>query len=160
MKPKPSAALWSASTQAAIGEWKRRSTRTSPPPMRVIGAMCRRRSAGRFMMFVSAVFMSTALISMRPAARVRPVRSAAEPVTIGAAPDVPPKGAVPVPLPATAETEAPGAPISGLMRLVRLPGPREDEPTMCPTSGIPLAGSKVTRADAAFMAVDVAWLTM
>ena len=42
------------------------------------------------------------------------ITSAAEPETIGAAPEVPPKGPSPVPVPASAETDAPGAPISGL----------------------------------------------
>ena len=42
-------------------------------------------------------------------------RRAAEPVTIGAAPEVPPKAPSPVPVPLIAETEAPGAPISGLI---------------------------------------------
>ena len=34
---------------------------------------------------------------------------------IGVAPEVPPKAVVPVPVPASAETEAPGAPMSGLI---------------------------------------------
>src|SRR6267142_1456829 len=112
------------------------------------------------MMFVSAVLMSTALISIGLRLPYAPVKSAAEPVTIGAAPDVPPNGAVPVALPATAETEAPGAPISGLMRFSRLLGPRDDDPTMWPTSGIPLAGSKVAAAPAALSRFAVDWLTM
>src|SRR6476469_9142265 len=109
---------------------------------------------------VSAVFMRTALISSGERLGHAPWSRAAAPDTIGAAPAAPPNGSRPVPVPATAETEAPGAPMSGLSRLVRLDGPRDDEPTMWPTSAIPAAGSKVTRVVGAFMAVDVAWLTM
>ena len=113
-------------------------------------------------MLVSPLFISRALTSTgrRPwpialpfgvplaVALVPPVASsssAAEPVTIGAAPDVPPNGPVPVPVPAMADTEAPGAPISGLIRCVSsCCGPREELPTIEPASGRPLAGSKRT----------------
>jgi hypothetical protein len=47
-----------------------------------------------------------------------------------------------------------------LIRLSALSGPRDDEPTICPTSGMPLAGSNVTRAAGFFIAVAVDWLTM
>ena len=36
---------------------------------------------------------------------------------MGAAPEVPPKASSPVPVPAIAETDAPGAPMSGLIAL-------------------------------------------
>ena len=98
--------------------------------MRVIGAISPPNTAGRFMMSVSAVLMSTALISSGPRPGKASFRRAAEPVTIGAAPDVPPNGVVPVPVPTSAETDAPGAPISGLMRFRLLSGPRDEEPTM------------------------------
>ena len=159
-KPNDTAADSVPSTQAAIGELRARSTRTSPPPIRVIGAISPPKTAGRFMMSVSAVFMSTALISSGDRAGKASRRSAAEPVTIGAAPDVPPNGVVPVPVPTWAETDAPGAPISGLIRLLRLSGPRDDEPTMCPTSGTPLAGSNEARAPVVRRRFAVAWLTM
>ncbi len=68
---------------------------------------------------------------------------AAEPDTIGAAPEVPPNGVSSVPVPASAETEAPGAPISGLIVLPLISGPRALEPTMCMISGMPKAGSMV-----------------
>ncbi len=42
---------------------------------------------------------------------------ATEPDTIGAAPDVPPNGVSPVPVPTSAEIEAPGAEMSGLIWL-------------------------------------------
>ena len=48
-------------------------------------------------------------------------------MTIGVAPDVPPNASVPVPEPAIAETDAPGAPISGLIEFVGDDGPREDD---------------------------------
>src|SRR5262249_49938531 len=80
--------------------------------------------------------------------------------TMGAAPEVPPNGATPVPLPATADTDAPGAPISGLIRLRRLLGPRDDEPVTCPTRAMPLAGSNVTWAPAALSFMLVDWLAM
>ncbi len=62
-KPNEMAADSVPSTHAAAGESTARSTRTSPPPMRVIGALSPPNTAGRFMISVSAVFMSTALIS-------------------------------------------------------------------------------------------------
>ena len=68
-------------------------------------------------MFVSAVFISTDLISVGERPGYFWIRSAAEPAIIGVAPDVPPNADWPVPVPATAETEAPGAPISGLIAL-------------------------------------------
>ena len=47
--------------------------------------------------------------------KARQIKSAADPDTIGVAPEVPPNGSCPVPEPATADTEAPGAAMSGLM---------------------------------------------
>ena len=69
---------------------------------------------------------------------------AAAPATIGVAPDVPPNASVPLPEPATAETDAPGAPISGLIEFVGDEGPRADEPTMLPTSGMLTASETLT----------------
>jgi hypothetical protein len=62
-----------------------------------------------------------------------------------------------------AETDAPGAPISGLIRVVSsCCGPREELPTIVPFSGMPTAGSKRTtvlgRPD--FSLFETAWLTM
>src|SRR5688500_3189336 len=54
------------------------------------------------------------------------LRTAAAPVTIGAAPDVPPNAAAPVKLPDIADTDAPGAPISGFTMLSSKRGPRDD----------------------------------
>ncbi len=62
-----------------------------------------------------------------------------------------------------AETDSPGAPISGLAMIERIAGPRDDEPTMVPTSGIPSAGSMrmVTPASMPLLKVsEVSWLTM
>ncbi len=61
---------------------------------------------------------------------------ASDPVTIGVAPEVPPNAAMPVPEPATADTEAPGAPTSGLMSLYGEDGPRDEVLDMLPLSGI------------------------
>ena len=128
--------------------------------MRVISASAP--VSGFEMMLVSALFMSSALSST--GFRPRPdgvlggwpppvvvtapnpwSRSAAEPVTIGVAPEVPPNGPVPVPDPAMAETEAPGAPISGLIRSVfSCCGPRDEEPTIVPFSWTPTLGSNFT----------------
>ena len=91
--------------------------------------------AALFMTVVSAVFMSSDLISRILRVGYLDLRSAAAPVTIGVAPDVPPKASVPVPDPAIAETDAPGAPISGLIWFAGEDGPRADEPTTLPTSG-------------------------
>src|SRR5919108_27102 len=108
--------------------------------------------------------MSRALIS--PALRLGKASrsSAAEPLTMGAAPDVPPNGVVPVPVPASAEIEAPGAPISGLTMFVSMAGPRDDEPTMVPINGRPCAGSNRTvtapAARALLSASEVLWWTM
>src|ERR1041384_741522 len=60
--------------------------------------------------------------------------SAAAPVTIGAAPEVPPNAAVPLKLPDMADTDAPGAPISGLTMLSSKRGPREDVDASEPAS--------------------------
>ncbi len=49
-----------------------------------------------------------------------------------------------MPLPATAQTDAPGAPISGLIVLAMVDGPRDDEPTMLPTSGMLTASETLT----------------
>ncbi len=88
---------------------------------------------------------------------------AAEPETMGAAPEVPPKGSWPTPLPATAEIEAPGAPISGFTWMLPIDGPREEEPVMWRTSGMPTAGSRRTVTPAArplLRRLESAWLIM
>jgi hypothetical protein len=51
-------------------------------------------------------------------------------VTIGVAPEVPLNGVDSVAVPTSAEIDAPGAPISGLMMFVSIVGPREDELTI------------------------------
>ena len=67
---------------------------------------------------------------------------------MGEAPDVPPKGETSVPVPATAETEAPGAPISGLIKVVfSCCGPRDELLTIDPTRSITLQGSGIGLAD-------------
>ena len=131
--PNESDPLWPALSQTAIGDLSARCTRSSPPPIRVIGATRPGWSAGLVNTVVSAVFMSTALISSGERPGKALLSSAAAPETIGVAPDVPPNPCVSVPLPLTADTEAPGAPISGLMRF-RESGPRDDVPAMLPTS--------------------------
>src|SRR5579871_1589740 len=73
--------------------------------------------------------------------------SSAEPAITGVAPEVPPKTVWPLPVPASAESEAPGAPISGLIVWKLLDGPRADEPTTVSTSGILLAGSMTAEID-------------
>jgi hypothetical protein len=105
------------SSQAAVVLSSAASTRTSPPPMRVIGASSEPRVSGFVLMSVSAVFISSDLISNGERSGYAPLRIAAEPEIIGVAPEVPPKALVPLPLPALAETAAPGAPMSGLMLL-------------------------------------------
>jgi hypothetical protein len=65
-KPNESAADAPPSSQAATSVSQARLTRTSPPPMRVIGAIWPPNTAGRFMISVSPVLMSAALISSGP----------------------------------------------------------------------------------------------
>ncbi len=72
------------------------------------------------------------------------INSAAAPDTIGAAPDVPPKAVSPSPVPASADSDAPGAPISGLMCCVLYAGPREELLAMLPIRLMALAGDIVT----------------
>src|ERR687891_1999544 len=91
--------------------------------------------------------MSSALISAGDRSPKPSSSSAAEPATIGVAPEVPPNGVVSVPVPTSAEIEAPGAPISGLTMFVSIVGPREDEPTTVCSSGRPAAGSNRTLTD-------------
>ncbi len=82
-----------------------------------MGARTPGRVAGLVCMFVSAVFMSTDLISKGVREGLACSNSATEPETIGAAPEVPPKAVSPLPVPFSAETDAPGAPMSGLIVL-------------------------------------------
>ena len=79
--------------------------------------------------------------------------NAAEPAIIGVAPDVPPNEVVPVPVPASAETDAPGAPMSGLIAFSLTLGPRADDETMLPTSGVLNCGPTVTFTGAAMFAL-------
>ena len=79
-------------------------------------------------MSVSAVFMSSDLTSPTEGPGCGRKSSAAEPVTIGAAPEVPPKAVSAVPVPASVETEAPGAPMSGLIATKLWLGPRRTTP--------------------------------
>src|SRR6187431_3728589 len=129
--------------------------------MRVMAASAPPKVVGRFRIPVSAVLMRTALISfgVRPGKALR--SNAAEPATIGDAPDVPPNAWRPVAVPTSADTDAPGAPISGLTRF-SIEGPRDDDPTMTSTSGIVLAGSNRTWIVAMLFRnrLPTDWLTM
>ena len=108
--------------------------------MRVIGASTPGRPTGLMPMLVSPVFISSALTSVGESPGRAFSSSAAEPATIGAAPEVPPKAVVPVPVPTSAETDAPGAAMSGLIELRLNVGPRDDDETMLATSGTAEAG--------------------
>src|SRR5436309_1309047 len=79
-----------------------RSTRTSPLPMRDIGAPTPGHFAGFRPMFVSAVFISICLISLGVRAGKASTSSAAVPVTTGAEAEVPANGVRPVAVPASA----------------------------------------------------------
>src|SRR4051812_32567219 len=82
-----------------------------------------------------------------PMLRRASISNAAEPVTMGAAPEVPPNAAVPVKLPDIAETDAPGAPISGLTMLSSKRGPREDVEAIEPASdNVPVGENRTTAA--------------
>src|SRR4029077_7691509 len=96
--------------------------------------------AALFLIVVSAVFMSRDLISRTVRVGNFDLMRAGAPETIGVAPDVPPNASVPVPEPAMAETEAPGAPISGLIELVGEDGPRAEGLATLPTRGVVRAG--------------------
>src|SRR5687767_14596372 len=118
--------------------------------MRVTGARPPGNSAGLVNTFVFALFINIDLIWIGVRFGNACSSSAAAPETIGAAPDVPPNAVSTSPVPACADTDAPGAPISGLM-VCRTEGPREDVLAMLPTSGIPAVGEIVTlTASAAF----------
>ena len=113
-----------------------RSTRNSPAPIRVIGASSPGSRAGFVYTAVWALFISIALMRSGDRFGKASMSKAAAPATIGVAPDVPPKAVCPVPVPACAETDAPGAPISGLICWVLPAGPREDVLAMLPTSAM------------------------
>ena len=66
---------------------------------------------------VSAEFMSKDLISEGERSGLACTIKAAHPETMGVAPEVPPKAVSPLPVPTSAETDAPGAPMSGLIAL-------------------------------------------
>src|SRR3712207_2398620 len=94
-------------------------------------------------MLVSAVFINRLLISSGVKFIYFCLTSRAEPATIGAAPEVPLNAEVPVAVPTSAETEPPGAPISGLIMPEAIAGPRDEDPTIVPTSEIVALGSMV-----------------
>ena len=110
-------------------------------------------------MFVSPVFMSSDLTSPTERPGLWSKSSAAEPVTIGAAPEVPPKAVSAVPVPASVETEAPGAPMSGLIATKLWLGPRADDATMFMTRLAALAGSIVAGAPNALVAAGFGHVT-
>jgi hypothetical protein len=107
--------------------------------MRVMGARPPGSNAGFVKIWVSALFINIDLIWIGVRFGNACSSCAAAPETIGAAPEVPPKAVSPVPVPTCADTDAPGAPISGLI-VFSADGPREDVLAMLPTSGMPLAG--------------------
>src|SRR2546426_2457235 len=121
--------------------------------MRVIGASTPGCNAGLIWMFVSAVFINRALTSAGGrfgcASRIK----AAEPAIIGVAPEVPPNAVVLVPVPASAETDAPGAPMSGLIAFSLTLGPRADDETMLMARGVLKAGPTLTFTGAAMFAL-------
>src|SRR6188508_299203 len=86
--------------------------------------------------------------------------SAAAPVTIGAAPEVPPKAEVAVKPPESAEIDAPGAPISGLTMLSSKRGPREEVDASDPANEAWFVGSKRTDAVPVRSGSASAWLIM
>ena len=79
---------------------------------------------------------------------------------IGVAPEVPPNAPVPVKLPAIADTEAPGAPISGLTMLSSKRGPREEVEASEPASDTRLAVEKRTTPAPVRSRFASAWLIM
>ena len=81
-------------------------------------------------------------------------------MTIGAAPEVPPNAAVPVKLPDMADTDAPGAPISGLTMLSSKRGPREEVEASDPASDTLPLGEKRTTAVLVRRMFASAWLIM
>ena len=109
---------------------------------------------------VSAVLISSCLISRADRNGRADFRMAAAPVTIGAAPEVPPKADVPVKLPESAEIDAPGAPISGLTMLSSKRGPREEVDASEPASDAWFVGSKRTDAVPVRNRFASAWLIM
>ena len=145
------------------GESSARSTRTSPPPIRVIGASWSGSTLADddgWNTSVCAVLISSCLMSWFDRNGRAALRIAAAPETIGAAPEVPPNAAVPVKLPDIADTDAPGAPISGFTMLSSKRGPREDVEASDPASDAMLAGSKRTEAVPVRSMFASAWLIM
>ena len=107
------------------------------------------------------MLISSCLISRADRNGRADFRMAAAPVTIGAAPEVPPKADVPVKLPESAEIDAPGAPISGLTMLSSKRGPREEVEASEPASGrLVQSGSKRTDAVPVRSRFASAWLIM
>ena len=83
--------------------------------MRVMGASTPGSSVGLVRMLLSAEPIRRAFTSCGASDGATCSSCATPPATTGAAPEVPPKTRVPVPEPTTALTEAPGAPMSGLI---------------------------------------------
>ncbi len=131
--------------------------------MRVIGASAPGESTGLVKMLVSAVFIRIERTSAGERLGFAFSTSAAEPAIIGVAPEVPPKAVAPVPVPASADTEAPGAPMSGLMELELTLGPRADVVAMLPASETALALEMVTFTGARMFALMLlesdCWIT-
>ena len=101
-----------ASTLAAFAEG---ATRTSPAPMREIGVTMNPSAVGvRFVL--SAPLSNRALMTAGVAFGNFWMSSAAAPETTGAAPEVPPKLVSSVAVPVSADSHAPGAPMSGFAR--------------------------------------------
>ena len=171
-KLKAPPATGSSLSQAEAAEVAAPSTRTSPPPIRETGA--RSPISASLRMPISAVFISSDLASTSvmsfffpfpffflPASLRQSSTRAAEPATIGDAPDVPPNPRVPSPVPELAESEAPGAPSSGLIRLSSICGPRDELPTMDMAADKKFAGSIVpVSGRIPLMSVESAWLIM
>src|SRR5262245_41599294 len=105
-----------------------------------MGARTPGESAGSVLMSVSAVFISSDLISAGERSWWAWINNAALPATIGVDPDVPPNAVTRLPVPASAETEAPGALMSGLMALKLKLGPRAELLTTLPTNGTKTVG--------------------
>ena len=114
-KPKDSAAECPSRSRAMELRSKARSTRSSPAPIRLIGAAFAGQQGGIREDLRLALFMSMALICSGVRSGYASINNAAAPDTIGVAPEVPLKAASASPVAETAETDPPGAPISGLI---------------------------------------------
>src|SRR5262249_726883 len=105
-------------THAAVVASSAFFTRTSPAPMRVMGAPTPAQATGFNPMFVSAVFMSADLTASGVQVGFLPTSNAADPDRTGADAEVPEKVVSPVPVPTCAERmSVPTPPMSGLIAL-------------------------------------------